>query len=90
MGKQNLVRFNYLSINIIRKLLLVRILKNNKMANQNLLAVIVITIIVNAGMVYVSYLTYQEFRLSFFHVIIGLFPLVLYLIRLIAKKRKQD
>jgi hypothetical protein len=80
LGKQNLVRFNYLSINIIRTLLLVRILKNNKMANQNLIAVIILTIIVNAGMVYVSYLTYQEFRLSFFHVIIGSFPLVLYLI----------
>lgn len=47
------------------------------MTKQNILKIIIVTIIVNAIFVYVSYLTYGKFKLSFLHIFFGLLPLVL-------------
>ncbi len=46
------------------------------MTKQSIIGVIIITILVNVGFIYVSYLTYHEFRLSILHIIIGLLPIV--------------
>ncbi len=47
------------------------------MSKQNILKTIIVTIIVNAIFVYVSYLSYGKFKLSILHIIFGLLPLIL-------------
>lgn len=49
------------------------------MGKLNIIGVILITIAVNLIFVYVSYVTYNEFRFSILHVIFGLLPLILFL-----------
>ncbi len=60
------------------------------MQKPNLLTTILITAIVNAGFVYVSYLTAGKFKLSILHIIFGALPLVYYVKALKSKKLKQE
>ena len=59
------------------------------MTKLNLIYVIIITIVVNALFVYVSYLTYNEFRLSILHIFFGLLPIVLFIKKSNPKKSKD-
>jgi len=53
------------------------------MGKINILKIIALTIIVNAIFVYVSYLTYGKFKLTFLHIFFGILPLIL------LKQRKK-
>ena len=60
------------------------------MGKLNIIRVVIITIVVNAIFVYVSYLTYNEFRLSILHIIFGLLPVVSFLSIARLKKSKDS
>jgi hypothetical protein len=49
------------------------------MGKLNIIGVILITIVANVVFVYISYMLYNEFRLSIFQIFFGLLPLILYL-----------
>lgn len=55
------------------------------MERNNLLGVIVVTLIVNAGFIYVSYLTYHIFKLSILHIIFAIMPFTIYFNNLKSK-----
>jgi uncharacterized membrane protein len=48
------------------------------MNKQNLIRTIIITLVVNAVFVYISYLTDKAFKLSTLHIFFGILPIVLY------------
>jgi len=49
------------------------------MGKLKIIGTIVLTIVVNTGFIYISYLTYGKFKLSFLHMVCGLLPLILFI-----------
>ena len=49
------------------------------MGKLKIIRIIFLTIVVNSGFIYISYLTYGKFKLSILHIFFGALPLILFM-----------